>query len=294
MAIPNQQQFAEWLQLVRTPLAIELPARGETITKVSWLAWTAEVRRLGEIRWNELTATPVGQWLSETKEISRARDLVFRAHMKKYPIKEESIDEIADWYLSTAAVTSSSASGRNEWLRSQMREWIRGPLKGSWTSICVEAIAEYFNPERPAQVARAHKDLADALDQARSAISRLKASTEAVESLHLPEARIRLSATFVRTLNEFGPLTEPLCLSGEAFPIGRLDAHSGERLFVFRMHRANVAITRGPRIEAIDELMGIEGFRHQYDRRTIERLCKEFTDRKRAIKAQKAPGLYME
>lgn len=294
MQIPTQDQFADWLQLVQTPLAIRLPDYGEPITKAMWLEIATESGILWDRRKTELASTPVEKWRIRTREIERARDLVFRGN-KKRNLSEtrnapRSVDAIADSVFSMAAEASSVPAEQHQFIRIHMNMFADGPFRHSWTVKCIEAIAEYFNPEMPRMIRDARSEAVAALEQARLAISRLQRSTATVSSLNLPDAKVRVRATFTKMLDSFTELSEPLNLPAEAFPISRLDARSSERLFVFRMYRANFAMTRGPRFEAIDELMSIEGFRHQYDRRTIERLCTEFSGKRQCLNARFTPG----
>ena len=73
-------------------------------------------------------------------------------------------------------------------------------------------------------------------------------------------------------------------------PIRRNDPRGAERLFVYRMQSINRTISRKAKAEAIYELMAMDGFRHQYDLRTVERLCKQFAGRKRPKFEQNLPG----
>ncbi|CAE6697981.1 hypothetical protein R75465_00338 [Paraburkholderia aspalathi] len=57
------------------------------------------------------------------------------------------------------------------------------------------------------------------------------------------------------------------------YPIARLDETAKERLFVFRMARANHLVWRKFRPADISILMEMEGFRVQLDDRTIQRQC---------------------
>ena len=60
------------------------------------------------------------------------------------------------------------------------------------------------------------------------------------------------------------------------------------------MFKANKQVSRNAKTEAIVELMGLEGFKHQYDSRTVEKLCAGFTGMKRRVSREKPPGRLKE
>ncbi|MFM0724819.1 hypothetical protein PQQ53_14140 [Paraburkholderia strydomiana] len=70
------------------------------------------------------------------------------------------------------------------------------------------------------------------------------------------------------------------------YPIVRGDETIGERLFVYRMSRLNWRHFRSFKAEAIANLMMLEGFRVSLDTRTIEKLCKKFSDSRRQLFGQ--------
>ncbi|MFP3703388.1 hypothetical protein SB783_05245 [Paraburkholderia sp. SIMBA_009] len=57
------------------------------------------------------------------------------------------------------------------------------------------------------------------------------------------------------------------------YPIARLDDTVRERLFVFRIARANQLCFGKSKTSLVADLMGLEGFENQLDERTIERHC---------------------
>ena len=68
----------------------------------------------------------------------------------------------------------------------------------------------------------------------------------------------------------------------DTLPINRDSKLKREQLFVYRMYRANKRATRYPKPAVIADLMTIEGFKHQFDLRHIERMCAAFSPAKKA------------
>jgi hypothetical protein len=67
------------------------------------------------------------------------------------------------------------------------------------------------------------------------------------------------------------------------YPIARLDDTAKERLFVFRMARANERCFGKAKSALIANLMELEGFKSRLDERTIERQCAALDRKKRQL-----------
>lgn len=59
-------------------------------------------------------------------------------------------------------------------------------------------------------------------------------------------------------------------------PVQRNTQHKAAHLYVYRLWQNNVRVYGVPKPEAIAELMTLDGVEHQFDERTIERLCARF------------------
>jgi hypothetical protein len=71
----------------------------------------------------------------------------------------------------------------------------------------------------------------------------------------------------------------------DIYPIHRSDATVSERLFVYRMSRANWRAARSNKSDAIVDLLQLEGFKSRMDVRTIERMCSKFRESRRRLTA---------
>ena len=168
---------------------------------------------------------------------------------------------------------------QNSAIRFELSRHARTTFQDAWVYECLFALAEYFQGDAAARLIDARRNFLAVQSATEVAIRKYVRHAEHLASLELPGVRVNAGQVqrMARAV-EFGMAVR---VKKNAFPLFRLDARSSERLFVFRMWTANKRQTGKPRIEAIAEIMGIDGFRHQYDRRTIERLCADFPGKNR-------------
>lgn len=293
MKLPTQKEFADWLSLSVRPLGASIGRpTDEDRGLVRELLHEAlrERRRLFLERHEALATTAVGRWIKANKEISRAEALVYRALDRKGGSIARMSDEQVVQREIDKADTEFSSLGPLSFLLSianTLTAWDRSPLVQSWWWHCIKALAEYFDNGAPQRMVDAYRSTGPLAAQAQQAMADYLRAVESLNALSLPGVRYRRLERLQREV-EF--LLDALNVPEERFPLTRIDERSSERLFVFRMHSAHMALVRAPRVEAIDELMSVQGFRHQYDRRSLERLCATFTGRKNALRAQSVPG----
>jgi len=170
-------------------------------------------------------------------------------------------------------------------LRNDIERSARYGFEGTWIYGTVRAVAEYLEGRTARRFQDAVRDIEVAADAAFAAVRRYE---ELAEELKSPAFRdIPVNRAQLRThLTKWYPTTMLDLVS----PLGRKDSRSDERLFVYRMFVLNRRKTRSPKVEAIAELMGLEGFRHQYDLRTIERLCARFAEQTREFRRAGGTG----
>jgi hypothetical protein len=147
----------------------------------------------------------------------------------------------------------------------------------SWRRSCVQALHEYYYGNSAGANFDASKvsialsaELAAATNAATKSMNSLIEMLKVAEQLGFTKRPIHYKG-LARYAESFVNAAERV-----SCPVHRRDARTQERLFVFRLFLANRRWARKPKAEAIVELMGLEGFRHQYDLRTVERICTGF------------------
>jgi hypothetical protein len=142
----------------------------------------------------------------------------------------------------------------------------------------MQALDEYFYGTSAHKLAAAAREIGPAAVALAHAIEQYLTHAELLQGLRLPTYRLASSTRWLdRSLRGWLPTLKSMQPSQHGLPVRRANTHARERLFVYRMWCENNRAFRSHKTEAIAELMDIEGFQHQYDARTIERLCAEFT-----------------
>ncbi|NUZ07599.1 hypothetical protein [Piscinibacter koreensis] len=290
MTIPTAEQFSAWLALAaEIPRAYSgLPSPPPiNITKELGTAYVIEAQRQLDVALAKLRELPADAWLQEQREFKRALErLRGRKGGKQRP--EESIEEFASRYVEQRYAVAASAEDPAQAFRLDVLRYYEQPYKhrplGRWKYEVVNAFREYFYAaaDSPALLLEAARAIGPAAKQLQSALGEYLAIARTLEAVGLPGTRIHGLRTLQRGLESVTPSVY--------FPLSRVDGTARERLLVFRIWFANRGLTGRPKTEAIIELMGIEGIQHQYDARTLERMCAGFADSIRAYRAQRLPG----
>ena len=259
-----------------------------------------------------LDHTNVDVWLCRQKEFLRAEELVYRERKKRAP-QEVTVDlslknlefvfddaealalaRLKRTVREMADVRAFKKSGQNTSVleddfdettlkkiaKRQAPDLVRDFLERQaqecrpgigWLHSCVWALREYYYCKSARATLQIGRCLRKAIPQAESSVATLIFELESAASMGFLKRQATLT-TLKRLVDRLATATDDFYL-----PVRRNDVHAAERLFVFRLHRANRRQTKAPKIEAIAELMRLEGFAHQFDRRNLERICAEFT-----------------
>lgn len=288
MAVPTRGDFSAYFALAEAPIQASVTLQ-EVFTEQDVIDYLIDAELGQQRRFEEVRGTAVYAWLTSQREFQRAERLAFRQPRKFHPLLRDYDARISleDRVRARAreivqATTPVGGEPVDAWrARSRLERAKRNRFVHGWLHQCIRALAEYYDgsagrelPELSRQVEQAHRE-----------------AREAVRRYHTLAARLNsLELLGVRAPGAFREFTATPDLSG--MPLRRREQHACERLFVYRMEKANRAvwISGPPRADAIAELMNLEGFRHQYDTRTIERLCAEFRKLSRQL-AERNRGL---
>ena len=301
MSVPSAEQFSGLILLLRKPLAVpidclerieddQLFSPGQV--KGFFVAAAANY----QTRASEIRDSPVWKWLDSSREYDRAYGLVNGLSKKKQQLTFNSsrvvqvpdLDQTVGHHFDHLAKVQEAETDKRKIVDFQIRilsRWLIPP-GSQWIIDSVLALAEYFEGSTSKQMvefSRKHKRAASALEKS---IFDYLAVIGSINAMHKFEILGRSILLAKKTQHQI--TTDTLKIA--EMPITRIDDTSDERLFVYRMNSANRRHNGTPKTEAIVCLMNMEGFRHQYDKRTIEKLCADFTGTKEALKARNAPG----
>lgn len=288
MTIPTKEEFDAWLSMATAPIEVgaSLPSEPVELTVDDAADYLRQAYADKEQRWRAMMGSPAWQWLRSQREFLRAYGRVFSAHLRKErDDAEPSIDRFraqaqryfdnAEEYharrISEGWEASASERTRGLGLRETIKRAGSRAFDGYWHAATMRAVAEYLEGKAAARFQDAATEIEAAAKAAQAAVARFMYLSEV-----LNESGFR--GIWVRGRFHRGRV-EISVPDIEELPIGsRRDERNNERLFVYRMFVANRSAVRSAKPEAIAELMRLEGFRHQYETRTIERLCKRFAE----------------
>jgi hypothetical protein len=288
VSIPTRQHFDEWLTLATTSVEVpcELPDIEQEILPEHAKAYLFAAWNERSSRCALLSETPVWTWLSTQREFQRAVRLIYapRSREPLSPVKlalpeiplDKRVDDLFARATSNTQKLSSSEYGQLVDPEQQVHSEVRrrrevrhlltmagdNTMRHSWAYDSVFALAEYFANEASKSMLETKRGISASANALRIALDTFLTQLEALDKLDLPRCKPDVSQiNQIRRLKSRGIWTPDTSL----FPLNRLDELSAERLYVYRMHCANKAATRRSKTEAIAELMGLEGFRHQYE-----------------------------
>jgi hypothetical protein len=276
MAVPERETFEAWLRQAAQPFftADELADTNHPINQTSLIACHVELMTRRQARLQELYSLPVIGWLMAQRAFERAETLVFSRRRRPLRHDDRSIQQIAEERAESALAAGPRGNRTAEDVAHEHLEFqARSSFKYGWLFRCVRALHEYHYGNASSRLASAARAIGPAADAVKRALCEYLAHADALNALDIPEAEIRGGYRTLHRIAGAGPPRPNVAL----LPIRRDDEHAPERLFVYRMHWANTSATGTSKVEAIAELMGMEGFRHQYDMRTIEKNCSAFT-----------------
>ncbi len=289
VAIPTKEEFDAWLTLATTPIevGVSLPPEPAELTVDDAADYFRQADADQERRWRAMLDLHAWKWLCSQREFRRAHERVFSTRRRKERGDAEpdidrfraraqrffdSAEEFHARRISEGWKASASEQTRAHDRRRAIERAGSRAFDGDWRTATMRAVAEYLEGKAAASYQDAAAEIEAAARAAQEAVARY---------LHLSEVlnEAGLRGIWVRGMRYPRKHTEFSVPDINALPIGsRKDGRSNERLFVYRMFVANRGAVRSAKPEAITELMGLEGFRHQYETRTIERLCKRFAE----------------
>ena len=301
MTIPTSNQFSEWLVAAGADVfdaALLDAGVGEGfLTRDQACRLLVAFRTRRYEAWKSAWKLPAMQWLQSQLEFVRASNKI---HLGRRPktlriasTSATAYDQWAEKYIShveldlqrRAQRVNGLQAGDAELTTTRLKIRLRQHLRTGWTEHCVKALQEYFSGVAAEQVITARKQLPITAAKAQKALREYFEQADVILSHDFSLGRLSTWHRLNR-LREFA-VNLPLC---EEQPLRRTDTRQNERLFVYRMWRANMQAVRGPRTEVIADLMSMDGFLHQYDSRTIEKQCKEFTGMYRQSSSGLLPG----
>lgn len=286
VAVPTKEEFDAWLTLASTPIEVSasLPAEPAELTLDDAANYLRQADADRSQRWRVMNDMPARRWLVGQREYKRAVDRVFAS---RRAMKRSAAEPEIDYFRVLAKVHFDSAERSRArrvsegWTASaaekDMAHSLRRSIESagsrafeySWATNTMRALAEYLEGQAAARILNAAAEIEGAANAAQKAVARYMRLSEVINGAGF--LGFRAQGPRARFGFHFG------APDVAALPIGsRKDMRSDERLFVYRMFVANRSAVRSQKAEAIAELMGLEGFRHQYDSRNIERLCAKF------------------
>lgn len=302
MGVPTADQFRAWVAAAESEVFnIALHDAGCTdrpLNRTNAIRVAVAFRTRLDEAWRSAWELPAGQWLLAQREFDRAWKKIHAGRgskAKNAPVAAEELnyEQWAEKYV-TAIEASTFRSGSDDTLAEpvyaraftrRVETKLRSAFRRNWTVDCVKALAEYFSGTAAEQIITASKQLPIAASKAEKALRQYLEHAEVILAHDVPLLRPAGNYDLER-LREFA---RSLPIRVEQ-PVRRADERRNERLFVYRMWRANMRAVRGPRTEVISQLMGLEGFQHQYDSRTIEKQCKDFSGTNKRLSVDRGPG----
>ena len=305
MSLPSTEEFSRFISLLRQPLAFPRDWFGsitydEILSPEQVMDFFTAADTIYSARKTEILETPTSKWLDASRDFQRAQDMVYGRRKRKKrlisastnAVQAPSLDDEVNHHF--AQLTRIHESGTDIWKIGEHQKKLLDrrliPPGTKWLTDSVTALSEYFEgstSKRMVELARKHRRAASALE--RSIIDYLDVIGP-LNAMQTFEEPVRLTLLAKKIQHQ----VTVDALNIAAMPITRIDDTSDERLFVYRMNLANRRHSGTPKTEAIACLMNMDGFRHQYDKRTIEKLCADFTGTREALKARNAPGRLAE
>jgi hypothetical protein len=289
MTVPTEVEFTEWLHEADgyhnyTKETLDLIETAEVTQEALARFFRAAVAEEVNAR-TRLDSTAVGKWIAQQREFRRAGTIVFRGRrnaasllfIDKNPpdnwAEEEAIDcfsrSMREGSSGTGVPIPSSLPAQR--LDRALSVWRRGfSFRSDWKTSAIRAVSEYHYTNAHSVSLRAsrhwsslHRNAVDALDEFLEQMRELR--DHDLCPVRFPSTLESTLSMLIKWPNE------------PEFPVTRSGKLARERLFVYRLWRANMRAARKSKPEAIAELMGMEGFGHQYDTRHVERICRRFS-----------------
>jgi hypothetical protein len=248
-----------------------------------------------EIRYQAVLDHGVMKWLTSQNVYGLAERRVFAELLRQISKENVSDDDRRNQYEAWVMRRLSKAANEKDkpWRFRTIVRAVLAPHNGSmnWREGLLHALDEYYHTDTAKRMASARKNIGSLIETAIAGINAMKSIADdelAMEVLRgMPEAHRprfwvpRVFDTQLRGLELLAAVD-----ATTIYPIARSDYTVAERLFVYRMSRLNWRHFRSFRSEGIANLMLLEGFQSTLDTRTIEKMCKKFSDSRRHLFGQ--------
>lgn len=200
-------------------------------------------------------AMPAVQWICSQLGFKSANAKLTR----KGGTRTETLSP-ADW----VDMQMAESKGAQLWI--MLEEEVRRTLVNEWLESLVRALYAYYYSDRASDVVRASKQLPALLDDLER---RAMAVRQHAHVLPRSAAGFWLQVDLDRQIQNLREAVDRL-------PISRDGPRKRELLFVHQMWRVHQQLFRAAKAEVITDLMTMEGFRYQFDIRTVERLSSKW------------------
>lgn len=290
MPTPPVEDFDEALTFASSPFAVIQPLEGESGAQYSmnevidlYKSW----REMARSRYQRLTQFPAIEWLHSQRDFHRADAKVNRPRGKADQFGNETSEQFSRRMAESLWNSAAAHRPTDPTIEVIRRIAVRGSFGFSsyWLVNILSALREYFYSDTADTVLHTVKRFNEAAAEMESVARRLAAASNEIEAMGFPGLRRLPSARYRRIAEDGISQIDPSVL-----PIRRNDAHSRERVFVYRVWMANKRWTSNPKTDAIADLMCIEGIKHQYDTRNIEKLCQNFSAISSRLKSHELAG----
>jgi hypothetical protein len=284
MAVPNNEQFAEWIQLAEQehrPDVSALPQDG-SLTQAQAIDFLVAAHAEAEKYGQRLLEHPVARWLTSQN--------AFQCAESKIEWSRGKLMAEADYrqHLLAAVPRYMEQSPSIRSFRRRVENAARYVFTESFTAHSVAALAEYFSGAAAKSIVSTQRTLSEAAAKLDVAMDRYLGVIQEVQDS--PAAGLWPSLSTVRRLLReakqcgLGPTKDSLLLE-------RLSGQPEVRVLVYRMYCINMRLTGLPKPDAIAEMMRVEGIASPLSSRRIEELCSEFTERREAARRPLSRGM---
>lgn len=276
----------EWRAAAVAALPMQVPRpsfNDPTLSEVVAATLIARVNCVRE-RSQQLRSMPAGQWINSQREIDRAIELLYGRRRRNEPqqphrtIEQWSADLLAGVRQRALKKLDGEIGQEPEgylmdlYLHDALEDCSHSPYRFSWMVAFARSLAEYLHGEAAETMIAAQQEYVAAAKEFKMAAARFNEVAQRIEGLELPRLRRIAPPGLGRIVNNM-----KFELEGGCLPLKRRSEGQDEKLFVFRMYEANRRAVGKPRTEAIHELMHLDLFQRQFDRRHLDRLVAEFT-----------------
>ncbi|MHB9838492.1 hypothetical protein Q8F57_027060 [Paraburkholderia terrae] len=300
MTIPTKEAFADCVRLMTHSHCADFQADFDPSYFHSEINSNARdlIRFLfdqREIRYQAVFDHGVMKWLTSQNVYGLAERRVFAEVIRRTSKEKLSDGDLRSQHeaLVMRRLSKAAADEEKPWrFRTVVRDVLEphnGPM--NWREGLLHSLDEYYHSDTATRMASSRKNIEALLKVAIVGIRAMKSIADdeiAMEVMRgMPEAhRPRFWSSEI--LNSQLKSLEMLSAvdATDIYPIARSDETMRERLFVYRMSRMNWRHFRSFRAEGIANLMLLEGFQSTLDTRTIEKMCKRFSESRRHLLGQ--------